>query len=195
MTDAASLDPGLYPSLAERLVASFATSDRSKAVLPDGLRVSLLDALAPMMVDIDRLDRYLAALLAQRKARAVDLALLDLPMPEIPVDDVATRGLATLGDDHLAELAVRPEALRCLFDYISERMDDGSVGLVWWDVFTRTAADDARAAGDPGDDLRRMAERLENLDGIVDERIEGYVEAANAVASKVGAKARDDDAV
>ncbi len=127
------------------LLQSFAEGVRVRAMLPAGRRAEYLDAVEAMMIDLDRLDRYVTALDAERKRRGIDGTLLRAPALELPVEDVADRGLAALSDDELADLAIRPVALGCLFQFLHERMTEGRVGTMWWDAVSRLATEHAQA--------------------------------------------------
>ncbi len=133
-----------HERLACELVEAFAEGGGVRATLPAGRRAEFLDAVEAMMIDLDRLDRYVTALDAERKRRGIDGTLLRVPARELPVEDVADRGLATLSDDELADLAIRPVALGCLFQLLDERMTEGRVGTMWWDAVSRVVAEEAR---------------------------------------------------
>ena len=87
-------------SLIADLLQAFAEGDGVRATLPAGRRAEFLDAVEAMMIDLDRLDRYVTALDAERKRWGVDGTLLRAADRELPVEDVADRGLAALSDVH-----------------------------------------------------------------------------------------------
>ena len=70
----------------------------------------------------DALDAYIATLEDERRRRGrdVELRLLGMAGLDIPDDQIATEGFGGLSDDHLADIALSPEAIHAIREYLDE---------------------------------------------------------------------------
>ena len=103
-----------FSPLIASLLDAFEASGRIKAVLPKGHRDEVASLLTRLMADPDALDGYTAVLKAERRRRGpvVESMLIGMDGLDIPDARIAAEGFGGLSDDHLADIALSPEASR-----------------------------------------------------------------------------------
>jgi hypothetical protein len=104
------------------LLDAFMAAGRTRAVLPPNRRDEIIAVLARLMADPDALDAYTATLEDERRRRGrdVELRLLGMAGLDIPGDQIATEGFGGLSDDHLADIALSPEAIHAIREHLDE---------------------------------------------------------------------------
>lgn len=104
------------------LLDAFMAAGRTRAVLPPNRRDEVIAVLTRLMADPDALDAYTATLEDERRRRGrdVELRLLGMAGLDIPGDQIATEGFGGLSDDHLADIALSPEAIHAIREHLDE---------------------------------------------------------------------------
>ena len=104
------------------LLDAFMAAGRTRAVLPPNRRDEIIAVLTRLMADPDALDAYTATLEDERRRRGrdVELRLLGMAGLDIPGDQIATEGFGGLSDDHLADIALSPEAIHAIREHLDE---------------------------------------------------------------------------
>jgi hypothetical protein len=128
-------------SLVQALVDAFVAGGKVKPVLPEGRREEILAALTRLMVNRPMLKEIAEMLVVERLRLGVDELLMMIPVPELPVEAVAERGLSALDDGQLVNLAIDPVALACLSEFLEEAMAEDRAGDVWWRAVDRECED------------------------------------------------------
>jgi len=116
-------------NLAAAMVGAFVKAGKVKPVLPEGRREEVVSTLTLLMADPDALETYAAALEDERRrGREVEMQLLGMSGIDIPDARIAAQGFAALSDDELADIALSPEAIHALREYL----DDPETGCGAW---------------------------------------------------------------
>jgi len=104
------------------LLDAYVAAGRTRAVLPPNRRDEIIAVLTRLMADPDALDAYTATLEDERRRRGrdVELRLLGMAGLDIPGDQIATEGFGGLSDDHLADIALSPEAIHAIREHLDE---------------------------------------------------------------------------
>ena len=76
--------------------------------------------LTSLMADPERLDAYVATLRIEQERRGARVLLLQRDGLDIPDARIAAEGFGGLSDDHLADIALSPEALQALEDALDD---------------------------------------------------------------------------
>ena len=108
--------------LATDLVMAFIDLGKVKPVLPVGRRGEVIELLTRLMAARDFFEAYVAALEAELEHREVRLLLLESGGAglDIPDEQIAREGFGGLTDDQLADIAISPEALHAIRDYLDD---------------------------------------------------------------------------
>ncbi len=105
---------------AEAMVESSIRDGQAVPAFPEGSREEVVSLLTGLMVDRERLDAYAASLRAEQERRDVRLSMLQSDGLDIPDARIAAEGFGGLSDDHLADIALSPEAVEAIRDYLDD---------------------------------------------------------------------------
>ncbi len=127
-------DPSVF-DLIRTLVSGFVAA--GKPVLPPSRRAEVVELLSRLMARPDLLLAYTAALEAERERRgeAVEVRLLSMAALNIEDERIARDGFAGLSDDQLADLAISPEAVEALNEFLTD--PEVAPGKWFYDAVTR----------------------------------------------------------
>ncbi len=106
------------------VVAAFVAIGRTKAVLPEGRRNDVVDLLMFLMFDRDARSTYCEYLRAEQETQGVRAVLIRRAGLDIPADVIASEGFARVSDDHLADIALSPEAVEAIEDHLDNEETD-----------------------------------------------------------------------
>jgi hypothetical protein len=147
-------------ALAVTMVEAYVQGGKAKPVLPEGRRDEVVSVLTFLMAAPDGLEAYVAALDAERRRRGpeVELRLLGMAGLDIPDSQIAAEGFAGLDDDHLADIALSPEAICALQEYLDEPETERGMwffeGILKVEAARPDAAESARRAEEIYQDLK-----------------------------------------
>ena len=134
-------------SLADRVVAAYRAAAPRRPVLPAGARGEVVRVLTRALLEDETHDAYAAAVTAARRRAGVHRELLAAGGPDQPAELVARDGLAALGDDLLADLALSPQALADLRARLYDDPDlDAARGRWFFDPLPVTGEPEAVTA-------------------------------------------------
>jgi hypothetical protein len=100
------------------LVAMFVTT--GKVALPPGRREDVIALLTDLMAARDRFRAYVELLTAELERQGVRLRLLQAPDLAIPDEQIAREGFGSVPDENLADIALSPEALEAIQEYLDD---------------------------------------------------------------------------
>jgi len=131
-------------------------SIHKRAVLPSGVRVTVVHLLTRLMANADLRSEFCFALETERARRGdrVEQRLLSHSGLDIREEEIAARGFVGLTDDELADIARSPEAILALADFMED--PDTELGAWYVDALTRDVALRPRSP----DTVRRSKELL-----------------------------------
>jgi hypothetical protein len=155
VTSANGTNGGTYMSLIASLLHEFEASDRTKALLPSGRRGEVIATLTHVMADAEAFRAYVAALEGERRRRGreVERQLLGMGGLDIPDAHIAAEGFGGLSEDELADIALSPNALRALREYL----DDPATACGDWLIDQIIEVESARPAAE---EQARRAEQI-----------------------------------
>jgi hypothetical protein len=162
VTSANGTNGGTYVSLIASLLHEFEASDRTKAILPSGRRAEVVSALTHLMADAEAFHTYVAALEGERRRRGreVERQLLGMDGLEIPDAHIAAEGFGGLSDDQLADIALAPNALRAIREYLDDPETE------WGDWLTDKILEVESARPDAAERARRAQQIYQGLRNI-----------------------------
>jgi len=102
--------------LAGALAAEFVQSGRPS--VPSGRRERIIPLLTGLMADRRRLDNYTESLAIEYERREVGPAAVDRLGLDGRDERIAAHGFSDLPDEQLAALALSPDALEALYEYL-----------------------------------------------------------------------------
>lgn len=146
--------------LARELVEAFVASSSGNPVLPAGGREEAIALLVDLLADRDRFDAYVAALRTEQRRRGVSDLVLNRHGVDLDDDQLAAGAFKDFSDDQLADIAISPDALRGIRDFLDD--PDSHAGSWYFDGIlkveaARPGADDrARRAREITDGLRNL---------------------------------------
>jgi hypothetical protein len=141
------------------LIQAYAISGGGRPVLPAGRRYDAIALLTGLLAARDRFEDYLSSLEPELEHHGIRLRLLEAPDLAIPDERIAREGFGNLPDENLADIALSPEALQAIREYL----DDPEHEVGTW-LIEAVLADERSRPPDPEGD-ERVLRALEAVRG------------------------------